>query len=57
MHTEQLTGRTQQVFFFDLEAEKLLYPGSFDVDFNKRAEVRRGRDGNLDRDQPEDPRA
>ena len=38
MHTEQLRGRTQQVFFKPDEEENFLYPDSFDVDFNKRAE-------------------
>ncbi|MDH3692768.1 MAG: GXGXG motif-containing protein [Gammaproteobacteria bacterium] len=38
MHTEQLAGRTQQVFFSPEEAENFTYPGSFDVDFNKRIE-------------------
>lgn len=38
MHTEQLAGRTQQVFFSPEEAENLLYPGAFDVDFDKRGE-------------------
>ena len=38
MHTEQLAGRTQQVFFDAEESANLLYPGAPDVDFNKRAE-------------------
>ncbi len=38
MHTEQLAGRTQQVFFDPEEAENFAYPTSFDVDFNKRTE-------------------
>src|SRR5690242_3803401 len=38
MHTEQLAGRTQQRFFSPEEDENFVYPGSFDVDFNKRAE-------------------
>jgi glutamate synthase domain-containing protein 3 len=38
MHTEQLAGRTQQVFFRAEEGENLTYPFAFDVDFNKRAE-------------------
>ena len=38
MHTEQLAGRTQQTFFSPTEEENFLYPDSFDVDFNKRAE-------------------
>ena len=38
MHTEQLAGRTQQVFFSPEEGENFTYPGAPDVDFNKRAE-------------------
>ena len=38
MHTERLAGRTQQRFFSPEEGENFTYPGSFDVDFNKRAE-------------------
>ncbi len=39
MHTEQLAGRTQQVFFESEAAENLASPDSFDVDFNKRTEI------------------
>ncbi len=39
MHTEQLAGRTQQRFFKPEEAENFVYPGAFDVDFNKRTEI------------------
>jgi len=39
MTTEQLTGRTQQVFFEPEESENFLYPWSYDVDFNKRTEL------------------
>jgi len=39
MMTEQLTGRTQQMFFEPAEEENFIYPWSFDVDFNKRTEV------------------
>ncbi len=35
---ESLAGRTQQVFFSPSAEENFLYPGTFDVDFNKRAE-------------------
>lgn len=42
MHTERLAGRTQQVFFSPEEAENLFYPGSFDVDVNKRVEFDAG---------------
>ena len=38
MHTEQLAGRTQQVFFNAEEGENFTYPTAPDVDFNKRAE-------------------
>ena len=38
MHTEQLAGRTQQVYFKPEEAENFTYPEAFDVDFNKRTE-------------------
>src|SRR4029434_2532479 len=38
MHTEKLTGRTQQRFFTPDEEENFLYPTAYDVDFNKRAE-------------------
>jgi methylamine---glutamate N-methyltransferase subunit B len=39
MTTEQLTGRTQQVFFEPSEEERFVYPWSKDVDFNKRTEL------------------
>jgi methylamine---glutamate N-methyltransferase subunit B len=42
MHTEQLSGRSQQVFFdIDLNepAHGFALPDSYDVDFNKRAEI------------------
>ena len=38
LHTEQLKGRTQQRFFKPDEEENFLYPDSYEVDFNKRAE-------------------
>ncbi len=38
MHTEQLAGRTQEIFFSPEEEENFVYPDSFDVDFDKRAE-------------------
>ncbi len=38
LHTERLAGRTQQVFFSPEDAEYFVYHGSFEVDFNKRAE-------------------
>jgi len=39
MHTEQLAGRTQQVFFSPSEEGNFTYPDGFDVDFNKRTEL------------------
>lgn len=38
MHTEQLSGRTQQIFFDSEDAENMAYPWAPDVDFNRRAE-------------------
>jgi methylamine---glutamate N-methyltransferase subunit B len=38
MHTEQLSGRTQQVFFRPEESERFEYPWAPAVDFNKRTE-------------------
>ncbi len=38
-HSEQLRGRTQQVFFSPEEEERFLYPNAFEVDSDKRAEV------------------
>lgn len=38
MHTEQLGGRTQQVFFFPEEEENFSAPDAFEVDYNKRTE-------------------
>ena len=39
MHTEQLAGRTQQVFFRPEEEDRFLYPWAPDVDYNRRAEI------------------
>ena len=39
MHTEVLTGRTQQKFFNPDEAENFYYFGTYEVDFNKRKEL------------------
>jgi glutamate synthase domain-containing protein 3 len=39
MHTERLSGRTQQVFFEPEEGESFTYPTSFEVDYNKRTEL------------------
>ncbi len=38
MHTERLAGRTQKIFLSPTEDENFLYPDSFEVDFNERAE-------------------
>jgi len=38
MHTEQLSGRSQQRFFSPEEGEHFVYPDAFAVDFAKRAE-------------------
>ena len=42
MHTEQLAGRTQQVYFSAEEAENFTYPEAFDIDFNRRTELDAG---------------
>ncbi len=42
MHTEQLAGRTQQMFFRPEEEESFTYPGSFQVDFDNEAEFDAG---------------
>lgn len=39
MHTEQLSGRTQQMFFSVEEGDNLTYPWSAEVDFDKTAEL------------------
>ena len=39
LHTEVLTGKTQQKFFNPDEAENFYYFGTHDVDFNKRTEI------------------
>ena len=39
MHSEQLAGRSQQIFFAPEEAENFASPDSFEVDFDKRAEI------------------
>ena len=38
LHTEQLTGRTQQRFFSATEEENFTYPWAHDVDFDKHAD-------------------
>jgi glutamate synthase domain-containing protein 3 len=42
LHSEQLAGRTQQVFFSPEEEDNFTYPESFAVDFAKRAEFDAG---------------
>ncbi|MCH9000634.1 MAG: GXGXG motif-containing protein, partial [Proteobacteria bacterium] len=39
MHSEQLAGRSQQIFFAPEEAENFASPDSFEVDFDKRTEI------------------
>ena len=39
MRTEQLTGRTQQVFFSPEESDNLTYPWASNVDFGKHADL------------------
>jgi len=39
MTTEQLSGRTQQMFFEPEASENFVYPWAPDVDFNKRTEI------------------
>ena len=41
MHTEVLTGRTQQKFFNPDEAENFYYFGTHDVDFNKQGKQKK----------------
>ena len=38
MHSEQLAGRGQQIFFNAAEEENFFYPWSYEVDFDKTAE-------------------
>ncbi len=38
LHSEQLTGRTQQIFFSPSEEENFTYPWAYEVDFDKSAE-------------------
>lgn len=39
MHSEQLKGRTQQRFFSPQEGENFIQPFTYEVDFEKRAEI------------------
>ena len=39
MHTEQLAGRTQQIYFSASEEDNYTYPWALEVDFNKRVEI------------------
>ncbi len=38
MHTEQLAGRSQQIYFTPEEGAGFTYPDALEVDFNKRSE-------------------
>ena len=38
LHTEQLRGRTQEVFFSSEEGENFLYPYAYEVDLGNRSE-------------------
>ena len=51
---EPLSGRTMQHFFSATEEENYVYPFSYDVDFNKRAEFDAAK-LSTDRDQSADP--
>ena len=42
LHTEQLGGRSQQIFFSAEEGENFFSPDAFDVDFSQRAEIDAG---------------
>jgi len=42
LHSEKLTGRTQQVFFSSEESDNFLYPESFKVDIDNKAEFDAG---------------
>jgi glutamate synthase domain-containing protein 3 len=42
MHTEQLAGRTQQLFFSAEESESYTYPSAYEVDFAKTGEIDAG---------------
>ena len=39
LHTEQLGGRSQQIFFSAEEGENFFSPDAFEVDFSRRAEI------------------
>ena len=39
LHSEVLSGKTQQKFFNPDEAENFYYWGTYDVDFNKRIDL------------------
>jgi len=45
LHSEQLRGRTQQVFFSPEEGENYLYPYAYEVDFDSKAAADHCRDG------------
>lgn len=42
LHREQLTGRTQQIFFSPEEGDNFLYPESFEVDIDNKTEFDAG---------------
>ena len=42
LHDEQLTGRTMQAFFSNVEEENFVYPDSYSVDFERKAEIDAG---------------
>ena len=42
LHNEQLTGRTQQIFFSAEEGDSYLYPESFEVDLDNKTEFDAG---------------
>ena len=39
LHTEQLTGRSQQMYFSAEESDNFTYPQACEVDFDKTAEI------------------
>ncbi len=39
MHTEQLAGRTQQIFFSAVESDRMAAPQRIEVDFDKHGEI------------------
>ncbi len=39
IHTEQLTGRTQQIFFSAIQSDRMAAPQRVEVDFNRHADI------------------